>query len=97
MNSVKINILQIHLFISGDVQGVGYRSWCRSLAHRLGLVGWVRNLPGGRVEIVAEGKKEILETFIDKCRQGPPVSWVENVETKWEPVTHEFKSFEMIY
>jgi len=63
---------QAHLRIEGDVQGVGFRWHTRNKARELRIVGWVRNLPDGAVEAVAEGEGEDLAAFIAWCRQGPP-------------------------
>lgn len=88
---------RVHLVISGDVQGVGYRTWARKQARDLGLVGWVKNREDGTVEVVAEGEKKDLEEFIKQCQHGPDVAWVENLEVIWEKSTGEFVEFEVVY
>jgi acylphosphatase len=85
--------IRVHMFISGRVQGVFYRSSSRRKALELGLTGWVRNLPDGRVEIVVEGEEDQVEKLIDWCRKGPPSADVKGLEIKQEPPTHEFKRF----
>lgn len=67
------------IFVSGRVQGVAFRDWTVRTAKRLGLVGWVRNLSDGRVEILAEGEEEAIGALVDACKQGPPLARVENV------------------
>ncbi len=62
----------IQIIIGGTVQGVGFRWACRSEALQLGLRGWVRNRPDGRVEAAAAGPPEHLASFADWCRRGPP-------------------------
>ena len=57
---------QAHIFYLGMVQGVGFRFTTQRLASGLGLKGWVRNLPDGRVEILAEGPEEKIKEL---CRQ----------------------------
>jgi acylphosphatase len=73
-----------HVFVSGDVQGVGYRYSAVHRAEALGLGGWVRNLPDGRVEAIFEGPREKVEEAIAWCRQGPPSARVSGVEVRWE-------------
>lgn len=63
----------------GFVQGVGYRASARHEALRLGLAGWVRNLPGGEVEAEAVGDAAAVEAFVDWCRRGPPSAEVDEV------------------
>lgn len=69
-----------HIYVSGRVQRVGYRDWVVRTAQRLGLIGWVRNLSDGRVEMVAAGDDAALGAFVDACREGPPLAQVANVE-----------------
>lgn len=70
---------RLHARISGRVQGVGFRWFVREEARRLGLAGWVRNLPTGDVELVAEGPPETLAAFARMIAQGPPGARVELV------------------
>lgn len=90
-------IVRAHLYISGIVQGVFFRSHTQNVAHSLDLAGWVKNLPDGRVEVVAEGPKDKLEQLIRWCHKGPPGASVNNVEIHWEETTGEFKIFEIRY
>jgi acylphosphatase len=66
--------------IAGRVQGVGFRWFAESVASREGLHGWVRNLPDGHVEAVAEGEAEAIERFERALRHGPPAARVDEVE-----------------
>jgi len=68
-----------HFLVSGRVQGVFYRAASESVARRLGLTGWVRNLPDGRVELVACGEKTKLKELEQWLWQGPPRARVEQV------------------
>ncbi len=86
-----------HVFVSGRVQGVFFRDHTRRWAASLGLKGWVRNVYDGRVEIIAEGEKGKVESLIDRLREGPPISRVENVEVTWEEYTGEFSDFRVTY
>ncbi|MGB9757755.1 MAG: acylphosphatase [Candidatus Bipolaricaulaceae bacterium] len=84
---------RVHIFVSGRVQGVFFRAHTRDLAQKLGLAGFVRNLPDGRVEVVAEGPEEKLQELIQFCHRGPPLAHVTGVEVHWEEPTGEFRSF----
>lgn len=86
-----------HVFISGFVQGVGFRHFVRSKALDLRLTGWVRNLPDGRVEAVFQGSKENIEEMIRLSRKGAFLSEIENVEVEWEEESKELTSFEIIF
>ncbi len=86
-----------HLYISGIVQGVFYRAFTREVANSLGLKGWVRNLYDGRVEIVFEGERSLIEAAINKCRIGPPGAQVKDIEIKWENYLEGFQDFRIRY
>ncbi len=88
-----MTLARVHIYVSGRVQGVFYRSNTRRKALELGITGWVRNLPDGRVEIVAEGEREKLLSLIEWCRRGPPLARVEDLEVIWEKPRGEFESF----
>lgn len=68
------------ILVSGRVQGVSYRDFVVRTAYRLGLIGWVRNLRDGRVEMVAAGDEAAIGALVDACREGPPLARVEHVE-----------------
>ena len=69
-----------HLLISGRVQGVGFRMSTLHQANRLGVHGWVRNLPDDRVEVLAWGDRSTMDQFIAWCRRGPLHARVDNVD-----------------
>ena len=73
-----------HVFISGRVQGVWFRAHTREKAEELGISGWVRNLPDGRVEAVFEGEDEKVDEMVKWCHRGPPLSRVEKVDVEYE-------------
>ena len=81
------------LVVIGLVQGVFYRASAQQEAMRLGLVGEVRNLPDGSVEIIAEGAKDTVEELIAWCRRGPPAARVEHVRVRWSAARGEFRTF----
>ena len=84
---------QIHLTISGRVQGVFYRASCQDVAVKYGLSGWVKNLLGGEVEVLAQGDKNNLEKFIEWCKKGPPRAHVSNVQIEWQDIEEKLISF----
>ena len=84
---------EMHLFISGQVQGVSYRANATRMASMLGVSGWVRNLPDGRVEIVAQGEEKALRNFLAWVHQGPAQSRVDHVETHWDEPTEDQPDF----
>ena len=89
---------RIRLLISGRVQGVCFRAYARDEARRLGLRGWVRNLPDGRVEAVAQGDPAKIGTFEAWCQQGPSHARVREVEVVEEATDGgELLSFEITY
>jgi acylphosphatase len=76
----------ISILISGKVQGVFYRQSTREKAMAIGINGQVRNLPDGRVQVIATGTKEQLDQLLEWCRQGPPKARVTGVETSEMPL-----------
>lgn len=88
---------RVHLVISGDVQGIGFRAWVRRWARERDIVGWVKNREDGSLEVVAEGEKKKLEKLIMDCHDGPDIAMVESVDATWEEPTSEFVEFEVVY
>jgi acylphosphatase len=86
---------RIHVFISGKVQGVGFRVFTKYSADPLKITGWVMNLRDGRVELVAEGSTANLEKLLKAVAKGPSGARVDKIEQKEETYTGEFKSFEI--
>jgi acylphosphatase len=89
--------IRVHLYVSGRVQGVNYRAFVKREALRLGLTGWVRNLPDRRVEVVAEGEEGQVERLVQLCGEGPPLAMVRGIESHREPSTGSFSSFSIRY
>lgn len=73
-----------HLYISGRVQGVGFRAGTRRRAASSGVAGWVRNLADGRVEAVFEGESERVESMVEWCHSGPPTARVDDIDVSSE-------------
>jgi acylphosphatase len=77
------------------VQGVFFRDSTREKAEGLGLAGWVRNLPDGRVEALFEGPSQSVREMVGWCEQGPPQASVEDVETEFESARGDLQGFEV--
>jgi len=73
----------VQVWVSGVVQGVGFRWHVLRHAQHLGIRGWVRNLADERVEMLAQGPAEQLQRLLEKVRQGPPHSRVRDLEQVW--------------
>ena len=89
--------VRVHAFVSGRVQGVGYRAFAARAALRLGLLGGVKNLNDGRVEVEVEGEKGAIDTLLQELKEGPPAAHITNVETEWGEAGERFVSFEIWY
>jgi len=85
----------VHLLIQGRVQGVFFRKFPHLKALELNIRGWVRNLPDGRVEVVAEGDPERLQRFIHWCHEGPEAARVDEVEIHPTPLKN-FREFVIV-
>ncbi len=89
--------VRAHAVISGRVQGVFFRMETKQAAERCGVFGWVKNRREGTVEAVFEGDKEKVDAVLKWCWQGPPLSSVTDVATKWEEYTGSFSGFDVTY
>jgi acylphosphatase len=77
-------VTRVRVRVRGRVQGVFFRAEARARAESLGLAGWVRNLPDGRVEAVFEGEDDRVESMVEWCRRGPAGAEVEAVDVERE-------------
>jgi acylphosphatase len=89
--------LRAEVVIHGLVQGVNFRASTRREAERLGVRGWVRNLPDGSVQALIEGEKNKTEQLLAWCHKGPPGARVTKVDISWMPYTGEYKTFDIRY
>lgn len=87
----------IHIYVTGLVQGVYYRASCLEEARRLGLKGWVKNLPDGRVEAYATGEPAALDALVAWCKKGSPASKVNSVQASKEEVDSGLHNFKILY
>ena len=88
----------LRIYVSGRVQGVGYRAWARRVADRLGVTGWVRNMTDGRVEVLAQfpdGQAEMQ--FFRMLEEGPSLGSVSDVEVIPEERKESFDTFEITF
>ncbi len=83
--------------ISGLVQGVFFRREVTRLARHLDVSGWVRNLPDGSVEVLAEGDKQKLDELVQFCRIGPSGARVKDVGVEWSDFRGEFRGFKITH
>jgi acylphosphatase len=88
---------RMHVLVFGRVQGVGFRYFAQRAARKLNLVGTVRNLADGQVEIIAEGDEKILLQFLKKIENGPSFGHVASTQTAWSNAMHQFKDFMITY
>ncbi len=88
---------RVRIVIAGLVQGVFFRREITDLARRLGVTGWVRNLPDGRVEATAEGERSKVEELIHFCHVGPAGARVHGVEIEWSDSRREFHGFKIMH
>ncbi len=86
-------VRRLHAVVSGRVQGVSFRAYTQLRGRDLGLTGWVRNLPSGAVEVVAEGDADSLYAFVEFLHAGPPSARVEDVRISWVEPSGEFSDF----
>ena len=85
---------RVHVFVNGDVQGLGFRQAIADKANEQGVTGWVRNLRDGRVEAVLEGPRDEVYRVVGLCRAGPKGARVDGVQVDREPPRNE-KSFKV--
>ena len=97
-------IKQAHIYIKGDVIGVGFRAWTRMKAREIGVGGWVRNVYDrpeifgirGGVEAVVQGEEEKVEEMLKILEKGPSTSHIEEIEVFWEEPKEIFEEFRVI-
>ncbi len=93
MNEIK----QLYAIVHGRVQGVSFRYYTVQTARTLGLTGWVRNLPDGTVEVLAEGPCPPLEQLLAWLHEGSPSAVVKQVRYEWRDASGEYRDFRTRY
>ena len=87
---------QVHLYIKGDVIGVGFRAWTKIQSKIIGVTGWIRNHQDGFVEAQIQGEEEKVNKIIELVKRGPPISHVTDVEIFWQEPKEIFDNFKII-
>jgi acylphosphatase len=83
----------VHILISGRVQGVWFRATTKQVADQIGVKGWVRNTSNGCVEAVFEGEEKRVDEIVEWCHSGPPMAIVEKVKVEKQAPTNSFEGF----
>jgi acylphosphatase len=85
------------VLITGRVQGIGYRFFVTARAENYPIVGYVRNLETGAVEVEVEGEKQVVMDFINEIRQGPRHAQIRDFQMEWKPFKMNYDSFFVKY
>ncbi len=91
-----MNRRRVQVFYAGQVQGVGFRYTARTVATGFEVTGLVRNLPDGRVEMVAEGMKDELEAFLQSIRDSGLGHFIAQEQVSWSDAKNEFRGFGIV-
>jgi len=86
---------QVHLYVKGDVIGVGFRAWTKIQAKIIEVTGWVRNKDVDSVEAQIQGEEEKVKQIVELIKKGPPVSHVSDVQVFWQEPKEIFDQFEI--
>ena len=89
-------MVELQATITGKVQGVAYRAFVQEAATELGLVGFVKNVPGGRVEVVAQGLPDTLKEFVEYLYEGSLLSIVDGVAVDWRSASVTYSEFSVL-
>lgn len=90
-------MVEVQCVVSGKVQNVAYRAYVQDAATKLRVTGFVRNLPDGTVEVVAQAHADVLKEFIEYLWEGSVHSKVEGVAAEWRSVKEEYTDFGIRY
>ena len=90
-------MIEMYCIVSGKVQNVAFRAYVQDSASELGVIGWVRNLPDGTVELVAQGESDVLKDFVEYLHEGSLNSSVEAVAVDWRTIKRIYDDFSIKY
>ena len=93
MDNNPQEIIRVHIWVKGRVQGVGFRAHVEYQALQIGVIGWVRNVGRNTVETVAEGTREKVERFVETVKKGPNLSRVDEAKVEYEEPTGQLEGF----
>jgi acylphosphatase len=89
-------MIRLRSIVTGKVQGVRFRDYVQVSATALGLVGYVRNLSDGTVDVVAEGEPDTLKELVEHLNEGSLLSKVESVSVDWGTATATYREFSVL-
>ena len=91
-----MNRCRMQIFYSGRVQGVGFRYTAKTVAAGFEVIGTVRNLPDGRVELIAEGDRGELEAFREAIQGAGLAGFIRDERVTWSDAKNEFHGFDIV-
>ena len=86
----------MRVLFSGHVQGVGFRYTAKTVATGFEITGTIRNLPDGRVELLAEGRREELDAFLAALHDAGLAGFIRDKQVDWADAKNEFRGFEIV-
>jgi acylphosphatase len=90
----RLLIKEVHVYYSGNVQGVGFRFTAENIARNLLVFGWVKNLSDGRVEVVAQAEEAVLQAFLFQLAEYFR-DYIIDFEVTWQGASKIFRDFEV--
>ncbi|MCA9360570.1 acylphosphatase [Candidatus Nomurabacteria bacterium] len=90
-------MVEMHCIVIGKVQGVSYRTYVQDSATELKLVGFIRNMSDGSVEVVAQGAPDTLKDFVEYLHEGSLMSVVEGVAVEWRSADKTYTEFSLLH
>jgi acylphosphatase len=91
------SLRSVHLLVEGQVQGLGYRYFALKTGRSMGILGWVKNLPTGEVELSIEGEDVQIGQYIQTLRSKHPWAQIDNIQENWLPHEGKFQDFRIVY